>query len=145
VDTLLHLSVGKDVSYEGKRGRIKIEYANDVQLTPLLQYAMIRIVSGALMNAIRHSGFLDNPKVEIKVSVDWDDGYVRLSVQDNGFGAKKITPGYGIGRMWDLVRFMRSNGFDVRLSIDSKKNVGTSVILIAMLTGKDGLHGKKAY
>ena len=39
--------------------------------------------------------------------------------------------------MWDLVRFMRSKGFDVRLFIDSERNVGTSVTLIAGLAGKE--------
>ena len=90
VDTLLHLAVGKDVSYEKKRARIKIDYATEVALTPLLRYAFIRILSGALMNAIRHSGFLDHPRTEIRIKVDQDDGYVRLLVQDNCIGAKNI-------------------------------------------------------
>jgi GAF domain-containing protein/two-component sensor histidine kinase len=137
VDTLLHLAAGKDISYEEKRARIKIEFARDIQLTPLLQYALIRVVSGALMNAIRHSGFLENSKVRIKIRVERDDGYVRLIVQDNGHGVEKIKPGYGIGRMWDLVRFMRSKGFDVRLAIDSEMSVGTNVILTVKLTGKE--------
>jgi len=133
VDTFLHTFVGKDLSYENKRARIKIICPRNIHLTPLLRYTFIRIVSGALMNSIKHSGFLDNPEVEIKISVSQDDGHIQLVIQDNGCGIKNIRPGYGIGRMKDLIRFMKSKGFDVKLFIDSTEEAGTSVNLIAGL------------
>jgi signal transduction histidine kinase len=97
----------------------------------------VRITSGALMNAIRHSGFLSNPNVVIKISVNQINDHIRLIVQDNGCGAKKIEPGYGIRRMRDLVRSIKRQGHDIRLIISPEEGKGTEVKLMIASESKE--------
>jgi GAF domain-containing protein len=130
VDNTLVLFVGKGRFQKTDKTRVKIEYAKNIQLSPLLRYAIVRITSGALMNAIRHSGFLANPAVLIRISVTQTDGHIRLLVQDNGCGAKKIEPGYGIRRMRDLVRSLRRRGHNIKLFINSDEGKGAEVRLV---------------
>jgi GAF domain-containing protein len=133
VDNTLVLFVGKGRFQKTDRTRVKIEYSKNIQLSPLLRYIIVRITSGALMNAIRHSGFLSNPEVLIRISVNQVDDHIRLTIQDNGCGAKKIEPGYGIRRMRDLVRSIRRQGRDIKLFINSEAGKGTEVRLILAL------------
>jgi GAF domain-containing protein len=130
VDSTLVLFVGKGRFQKTDKTRVKLECAKNIQLSPLLRYVIVRITSGALMNAIRHSGFLSNPEVVIKISVNQVDGHIRLIVQDNGCGARKIEPGYGIRRMRDLVRSLKRKGRDIKLFINSEEGIGTEVRLI---------------
>lgn len=130
VDNTLVLFVGKGRFQKTDRTRVKIEYDKNIQLSPLLRYILVRITSGALMNAIRHSGFLSDPAIGIRISVNQIDGHIRLIVQDNGCGAKKIEPGYGIRRMRDLIRSIRRQGHDIKLFINSEEGKGTEVRLI---------------
>jgi signal transduction histidine kinase len=130
VDNTLVLFLGKSRYQKSNRTRVKLEYAKNIQLSPLLRYVIVRITSGALMNAIRHSGFLNNPDVVVKISVNQMDGHIRLIVQDNGCGVKKLQPGYGIRRMRDLVRSLKRQGLDIKLFISSEEGKGTEVKLI---------------
>lgn len=137
VDSTLVLFVGKGRFQKTDRTRVKIECTRNIQLSPLLRYVIVRIASGALLNAIRHSGFLANPEVVIRMSVNQMDGHIRLIVQDNGCGAKKIEPGYGIRRMRDLVRSIRRQGYDIKLFINSEEGQGTEVkLMIASVTAE---------
>ncbi len=131
VDTFLPMFRGVGLPYDNKRERIQVNCASDIKLTPSLRYTLIRILSGALMNAMKHSGFLENPEVEIRISVTQEDDHVRMVVEDNGCGMVLVKPGYGIGRMYDLVRFLKNKGFDVRIKIESEDEVGTRVVLTA--------------
>jgi signal transduction histidine kinase len=130
VDNTLVLFLGKGNYQKSDRTRVRLEYAKNIRLSPLLRYIIVRITSGALMNAIRHSGFLSDPAVVISIIVSRIDGHIRLVVQDNGCGARKIEPGYGIGRMRDLVRSIRRQGHDIKLFISSEEGKGTEVKLI---------------
>ena len=83
------------------------------------------------MNAIDHSGFLQDTSVSIKVSVNQNDGYVYLIIRDTGRGVKEIKPGYGIGRMRELVGNLKNRGVDIKLWIDLAQGEGTEVKLRA--------------
>lgn len=137
VDNTLVLFMGKGRFQKSDKARVKIEYAKNIQLSPTLRYVIVRITSGALMNAIRHSGFLSNPDVFIKISVTQIDDHIRLIVHDNGCGAKKIEPGYGIRRMRDLVRSIRRQGRDIKLFINSEEGKGTEVRLVIASGAKE--------
>jgi GAF domain-containing protein/two-component sensor histidine kinase len=137
-DSMLQVFVSHDQKYRAQRSRVRIVCPRDIQLTPLMRYTLLRICSGALMNAIRHSGFLRNPEVMIRINVrQLDEDQIRLIVSDNGRGQKKINPGYGIGRMRYLVRFLTNQGFDIKLNIHSNDGKGTEVELTAGLTPKE--------
>jgi GAF domain-containing protein len=130
VDNTLVLFVGKGRFQKTDRTRVKIECAKKIRLSPLLRYVILRITSGALMNAIKHSGFLNDPAVVIKVSVKRIGDHIQLIIQDSGYGPKKIEPGYGIRRMRDLVRSLKRQGLDIKLFINSEEGKGTEVKLI---------------
>ncbi len=131
VDTFLDMFRGVGLPYHSKRARVQIDCASGIQLTPSLRYTLIRIVSGALLNAIKHSGFLEDPAVEIRIDVRQEDDHVRLVVEDNGCGMVLVRPGYGITRMRELVRFLRNKGYDVKFDIETEDGVGTKVLLTA--------------
>ena len=133
----LVLFLGKGVYKKSDRARVRLEYAKNIQLSPLLRYIIVRITSGALMNAIRHSGFLSHPDVVVKISVNQLNDQIRLIVQDNGCGVKKLQPGYGIGRMRDLVRSIRRQGHDIKLVISSEEGKGTEVKLVIASEAKE--------
>jgi hypothetical protein len=130
VDDTLVLFVGKGQFQKSDRQRVLIRFAKTIPLSPLLRYVIVRITSGALMNAIRHSGFLANPTVIIRISLSQMNHHVHLIVQDNGCGANTIKPGYGIRRMQQLVRSVTRLGHDIKLVINSELGKGTEVKLI---------------
>ncbi len=131
VNSFLPMFSGKGLKYHDAITRIHVDCPVGFKLPPSLRYVFIRIASGALMNSLKHSGFLEDSRIEIRVQVSYDKEYVRMSVQDNGFGNKALKPGYGIGRMHDLVKIMNTNGIDIKLSLDSREEDGTQVDLIA--------------
>ena len=129
VNNLLRM---RDLRIRGRENaNILIDCVEDIKLPPLLRYVFIRIASGALMNAIDHSGFLQDTSVSIKVSVNQNDGYVYLIIRDTGRGVKEIKPGYGIGRMRELVGNLKNRGVDIKLWIDLAQGEGTEVKLRA--------------
>lgn len=136
-DNFIHTFTPNNYSYKKNRERVRIDCPREIKLTPALRYSFIRITSGALMNSIKHSGFLDNSDVEINITINQDDNSIILNIEDNGCGAKDIKPGYGIGRMYYLERFMKSKGVDVNLKIDTSERDGTSVKLVANLLQKE--------
>ena len=122
----------RDASLRNRENHnIRIECSNDIQLSPLLRYVFIRIATGSLMNAIVHSGFLDDSNIGIRVSVKQKDPYIYLTIKDNGNGVRQIEEGYGIGRMRALVGDLKNKGVDIKLALSSSEGNGFEVKLIA--------------
>jgi len=143
VESFLRTFPSKDLTYEDNKTRINVVYPTGMKLAPLLRYIFIRIASGALMNAIKHSGFLDDEEIIVNLTVFQDIEYVTMKIQDNGRGIKNLKPGYGIQRMQDLVRSMKSKGIDIKLFIDSSEEYGTTVSLVAGLASLEVKNDKE--
>lgn len=82
---------------------ISIECPKNLFLPENIRGAIMRIISGAFSNAIRHSGILKDPNIEINVKVTQNDKIITFEVIDNGKGKLNFNEGYGIKRMRDLV------------------------------------------
>ena len=126
-----------DSSLHRENHNIKIECPDNIQLSPLLRYVFIRITTGALMNAIMHSGFLDNPNINIVVSVKQKGSYIYLTIKDNGKGVQSIQAGYGIGRMQALVGELKNKGVDIKLDLSSGYGNGFEVKVIVNIKSMD--------
>jgi two-component sensor histidine kinase/GAF domain-containing protein len=116
---------------------VKVECPDKIKLTPLLRYVFIRITSEALLNSIKHSGFLHDQTIGIKVIVKQKDENISLIVRDSGIGRKKIEPGYGIKQMRGLIRNLKKKGIEIDLRIHSIEGHGTEVKISAKNTFKE--------
>jgi signal transduction histidine kinase len=85
---------------------------------------VMRIAQEALQNALRHA----NAK-RIDVSLDEDDGHVRLAVADDGDGFDPSAPGLRSRRLGLTSMEERARALGGTLAIDSRPGAGTTVRL----------------
>ena len=112
-----------------KRTKIAIQYRGG-ELPPQsdpTNVCLYRFLQESLTNAAEHAG-----ATQIWVNLDFEDNYIRLSVQDDGRGinlknkkifSQKNSTGLGLLGMKERLRLL-----DGRLEIDSEVGKGTSVI-----------------
>jgi PAS domain S-box-containing protein len=87
--------------------------------------AILRIAQEAVINAARHSG-----AHTISVSLNYEAGHVRLTVEDEGCGFRVEKGARSHGGHWGLLGMReRAERIDARLSIRSAEGVGTTVAL----------------
>jgi len=81
-----------------------------------------------LNNAVRHSGCH-----EVKIGLESCDGWLRLSITDDGrgFEAERIRPGHGLASIE-----RRARQLDGSLAVDSAPQRGTSILLKVPLSRK---------
>jgi signal transduction histidine kinase len=108
---------------------IIVECPKDISLPVSITEPLMRIATGALTNAIFHSGILQDPSITIHIVVEKTDKQLTLRVIDDGIGADQIIDGFGISRMKNLVRQLNNSGIVSYLDIFSKKGKGTTVTL----------------
>jgi nitrate/nitrite-specific signal transduction histidine kinase len=106
---------------------IDVSCPTDIQLQPEVRNRLLRIASGAVSNAIRHSGIRYDPGIKIKVTVESFDHRLKMTVQDTGVGMVKIEPKFGIGRMMQLVDQLKTIGYDADIRLISEPGQGTTV------------------
>ncbi len=95
--------------------------------------ALFRIYQEALSNILKH---VKRPNAQVRVSLDKDENWVRLEIQDNG-------PGFTMPEQWmDLVREghlglvgmrERAEALDGQMEIQSNPGEGTRVVVIIPL------------
>lgn len=108
---------------------IIVECPNEINLPMTISEPMLRITTGALTNAIFHSGILEDPNISIRIIVQKSNNQVILRIIDDGIGTDEIIDGYGITRMKSLVSQLNYAGIVSHLEIDTKKGKGTTVTL----------------
>ncbi|MBN2285188.1 MAG: TIR domain-containing protein [Tissierellales bacterium] len=97
-----------------------------------IRYVFLRIASSAISNSILHSGILDSPNCEIKISFFHNSNQTKMTIRDNGVGSKDIIPGYGITRMRQIAsQLSKQENLPVDFSIQSSENTGTVVEVCA--------------
>lgn len=119
-------------SHNQRKNNIIIDCPDKIDLPPGFRYVLLRIASGALMNAISHSGFLKNPNIEVGIRLREESGHLVMTVYDTGKGATKFKSGYGIDRMNSLIGKLRDKGFNIKLRIQNQPN-GFQVKLISKI------------
>ena len=103
--------------------QLEIEIAEEIDTTPEVEHALLRIVQEAISNAVRHSG-----ATKLTVSVSQRDGSVTARISDDGrgFDARRgsslASAGFGLLSMTE--RAAESGG---RLSLESEPGQGTVV------------------
>ncbi len=129
----LHTLVSEWAARAGSLSRgklpIRLECPNNLRLPIQITEPVLRIATGALTNAIFHSGILKDPNIEIRIIADKADEHFTLRFIDDGLGSDQIKDGYGISRMKNLVQQLNNTGWVTYLDIASKKNKGTTVTL----------------
>lgn len=107
---------------------IEVGCPENIKLPAQLRGTLLRIASGAVANAIMHSGVLQDPSIHVRVEVESIDNRVILRVIDNGKGQIPLVEGYGIGRMRQLVHQLdQETGFKPELTIGSSPEAGITV------------------
>ena len=103
--------------------QLEIEIAEEIETTPAVEHALLRIVQEAISNAVRHSG-----ATTLMVSVSQRDGSVTARICDDGrgFDARRgaSQDGKGFGLVSMAERAEESGG---RLRLESEPGQGTVV------------------
>ncbi len=108
----------------GQRTDVKVELdLEEVETTPLLREAVVRVVREALMNVVRHS----SARV-VKIELRDDDG-PWVCVRDDGTGfdveaARQRKRGFGLASMEE-----RARAFGGTTRVSSARGVGTEVVI----------------
>jgi len=85
------------------------------RLAESMEVTIYFVVSEALVNAAKHSG-----AASVEVAVERSDGYVRLSVRDDGVGGADLGHGSGLVGLKDRVEAVGG-----RLAVQSPAGAGT--------------------
>jgi signal transduction histidine kinase len=109
------------------RGRIVVHDESWERLSPEIEATFYRVGLEAISNAVKHSGFLDDPEVEIQVWLERANEQAGLLVRDNGVGfdvesTLNLSDRWGLRRQRDVLREMGGE-----LKIDSEPGRGTTV------------------
>jgi GAF domain-containing protein len=130
----------KRVTPKYKEGmRINLVCPDNLEIPVGLRNTMVRIASLAFSNAVLHSGIIENPKVEVSVSVRQEGNTIVLAVIDNGRGIDftETPKGFGFDRMEQLTNKIKAwEGVSSDLQIETEINMGTKVFLRLKLDGK---------
>ena len=122
---------------DGRSLLIDVNCPEGIELPAPLRGTFLRVASGAVANAIMHSGALRDPNIHIRVSVELSDDLAVLRVTDNGRGQEYLNEGYGITRMRQLVRQLNDEAkIQSEFNIDSVLNTGTTVTISARLSAQ---------
>ena len=112
---------------------VRVSCPSEIEMPVILRNTLLRIASGALSNSIKHSGALNNPKIQIEIEVAKVGNQITLQVIDNGKGTKEIIDGYGIIRMRQLIRQLNYEGIKAKITFSSELNSGFKVFVSALL------------
>lgn len=113
---------------------LEVDCPEDIELPAPLRGTFLRIASGAVANAIMHSGAIQDSNVHIRVKVERASNQVILQIYDDGKGRTPLIEGYGIGRMKQLVRQLeKETEFKPKLEIGPSANGGITVTFRAYL------------
>lgn len=94
-------------------------------LSPMQCHFFLRIIQEAVTNGIRHGN-----ASKFDLSLQQNGGFFEMSIQDNGKGTDRVTPGFGLNNMMERVRAIQGiletssepgNGFciSVKLPVES--------------------------
>jgi PAS domain S-box-containing protein len=116
----LSKALGSLCSSFGEYAGLHIDYSSDTSLPPipsLQAIALYRLVQEGLNNAVKYAR-----ATSVWVNLDYVDGEVSLSIEDNGQGFDPKKVGEGMGLLGLQERFQLLNG---GLDIESAPGVGT--------------------
>ncbi|MBY0121207.1 hybrid sensor histidine kinase/response regulator transcription factor [Bacillus sp. S/N-304-OC-R1] len=131
------LQITEDFSSQTNVGIQFNVYGEEIQLSNSFNLCLIRCLQESLANAVKHG----NTR-EIRVTLNYQEESVALSIQDNGKGNEKLSFGYGLSTMKDRIDALRgrlvvsstSNGtkIDCELPIEKVKKLSKGVrVLLA--------------
>ena len=125
------LEVWKEVLYHQKKYRfdipVQVDCPKNLNLPPVVRVGMLKIAAEAITNALFYSGILENPDIQIMISLMLDDKHATLEVTDNGQGFDTQVEGYGIQRMRYFAGILNEERYTTRLQIDSGPGKGTQI------------------
>jgi signal transduction histidine kinase len=121
----LHEAITEQASLWAKRAGLKLEVQmpEDIETSPEMQHAILRIVQEAISNAVRHAG-----ATRLMVSLSERDGCVTVRISDDGRGfdahPSSLEPerGFGLVSMAE-----RAEAFGGQLRLESEPGRGTVV------------------
>ncbi len=115
IEEFTGLSEGLTINFDCRIGQIDFEVAKED--------ALFRIIQECITNSIRHGA-----ASIINISMFIEDDHLKIIVDDNGFGAASIKPGYGLTQMKEriaaihgAVEFDGSDGFVTRVQVPLQK------------------------
>ncbi len=115
---------------------LKVETDCDPNLNlPIpLKNILLRIASNLVDNGLKHSGILNNPEVELWVTVQRTGNKVVLTVKDNGLGVEHLEKGYGLTRINQLVHNLNhQEKIDTKYTIATAPGKGMEVKITAII------------
>lgn len=132
------LEVWKEVLFHQKKYKfdipIQVDCPKDLTLPPVVRVGLLKIAAEAITNALFYSGILEDPGIQIAISLSADDRHAVLEVNDNGHGFDTRVEGYGIQRMRYFAGVLSEERYKTRLVIDSGPGEGTHIICDTKIT-----------
>jgi PAS domain S-box-containing protein len=109
------------------RGRIIVHGDSWERLPPEIEGALYRVGQEAMSNALKHSGVVHDPQVEIEIWLEQSNGQVKLCVKDDGVGFD-VESTLARSHKWGLRRLRDAlHEMDGELNIDSAPGEGTTI------------------
>ena len=125
------LEVWKEVLYHQKKYKfdipIQVDCPEDLILPPVVRVGLLKIAAEAITNALFYSGILEDPDIQISISLSLENNHAILKVTDNGQGFDTRVEGYGIQRMRHFASVLREERYKTQLLIDSEPGKGARV------------------
>jgi PAS domain S-box-containing protein len=116
------------------RGRIVVHGDSWERLSQEIEATLYRVGQEVISNAVKHSGFVDNPDVKVEVWLERNNGQVRFFVKDDGAGfdvesTLALPHKWGLRRLRDILHEIGGE-----LSIDSAPGKGVTICATINLT-----------
>ncbi len=105
---------------------VQLDVRADMRLPERVELGAYYVVSEALTNAAKYAN-----ATSVAVGIEADDGFLRLSVRDDGVGGADFKHGSGLVGLKDRVEALGG-----RISLESPPGAGTSVRVELPLTGE---------
>lgn len=114
-------------SRSGIKKHIKIDCPKRLATSDRVKQSLLTITDECFSNAIKHSGIITNPNIDVAVIVKNGKDFTTLEIIDSGRGAEKIIQGYGLKKIKRVISQLNRAGIASSIEIGSSINKGFKV------------------
>ncbi len=114
--------------------KIQVDCDAKINLPVPLRTIFLRIASNAISNSLKHSGIVEDPGVQLKISINRIGNQVAMKIVDTGHGMEEKKRGFGFNRINQLVNNLNiQENIRTNWALQSSKGQGTKVEVTSYL------------